>query len=276
MEEMKDTLANYREMAKKKKVKRIIAIVVSVLMVIGFLVSMKIVPSGHTGVVIHAGAVSNKVLTEGMHFRVPIITKIYNMNNRITRTDVDISSSSKDLQVITGTVSVNYRVSSSKSAELYKNVGKKYEDTIVRPAVQESTKGIMAQFTAEELTTERRIVSEEMKKALADKVSAYGLDVEELNIINFDFSEEFNKAIEAKQTAQQNALKAEQDLARIKIEAEQKIEQAKAEAETYRLQNQEITDKTLVLKYLEKWNGQLPTVVTDGQSIFDLNGILNQ
>ena len=115
-----------------------------------------------------------------------------------------------------------------------------------------------------------------MKKALANKVSAYGLDVEELNIINFDFSEEFNKAIEAKQTAQQNALKAEQDLARIKIEAEQKIEQAKAEAETYRLQNQEITDKTLVLKYLEKWNGQLPTVVTDGQSIFDLNGILNQ
>lgn len=256
--------------------KKAIARIISILLVIGFFMSAKIVPSGHTGVVIHTGAVSDKVLTEGMHFRIPFITRIYNMNNRIARTDVDISSSSKDLQVITGTVSVNYRVSPKKSAELYKNVGKKYEETIIRPAVQESTKGIMAQFTAEELTTERQTVSAEMKKALSNKISSYGLDVEELNIINFDFSEEFNKAIEAKQTAQQNALKAEQDLARIKIEAEQKIEQAKAEAETYRLQNQEITDKTLALKYLEKWNGELPKVVTDGQNIFDMNSILKQ
>ena len=87
---------------------------------------------------------------------------------------------------------------------------------------------------------------------------------------------EYNAAIEAKQTAQQNALKAEQDLARIKIEAEQKIEQAKAEAETYRLQNQEVTDKTLALKYLEKWDGKLPTVTSDGQNIFDLNSILGR
>lgn len=254
--------------------KKIIAAIVVILIIIGGMFSLKIVPTGHTGVVIHTGAVSDKVLSEGLHFKTPIITRIYNMDNRIVRTDVDISSSSKDLQVITGTISVNYRVSPEKSAELYKNVGKKYEDIIVRPAVQETTKGVMAQYTAEDLTIERQNVGNVMKKALEEKIKGYGIDVEALNIINFDFSEEFNKAIEAKQTAQQNALKAEQDLARIKVEAEQKVEQAKADAETYRLQNQEITDKTLALKYLEKWDGKLPTVTSNGQNIFDINSIL--
>ena len=78
-----------------------------------------------------------------------------------------------------------------------------------------------------------------MREALAEKIGPYGFDIEVFNITSFEFSEEFNAAIEAKQTAQQNALKAEQDLARIKVEAQQQIEQARAEAESYRLKNQE-------------------------------------
>ena len=238
--------------------------------------SCKVVPAGHTGVVTRMGAVSDNVLSEGIHFTAPFVTKVKKIDNRVVRTDVDIHSASKDLQIVTGTVSVNYRVNAGKSASIFKNIGKDYEDVIIRPAVQESTKAVMARFNAEELTTERLMVGEQMRDALSEKIKEYGIDVEALNIINFDFTEEFNKAIEAKQTAQQNALKAEQDLARIKIEAEQKIEQAKAEAETYRLQNQEVTDKTLALKYLEKWDGKLPTVTSDGQNIFDLNSILGR
>lgn len=238
--------------------------------------SCKVVPAGHTGVVTRMGSVSENVLNEGVHFTAPFVTKVHKIDNRVVRTDVDIHSASNDLQVVTGTVSVNYRVNSGRSADIYKNIGKKYEDVIIRPAVQESTKAVMARFTAEELTTQRQMVGEQMRDALSEKIKVYGIDVEALNIINFDFTEEFNKAIEAKQTAQQNALKAEQDLARIKVEAEQRIEQAKAEAETYRLQNQEITNKTLILKYLEKWDGKLPTVSSDGQNILDINSILGR
>ena len=97
------------------------------------------------------------------------------------------------------------------------------------------------------------------------KFAPYGLYVEVFNITDFSFSEEFNAAIEAKQTAQQNALKAEQDLQRVKIEAEQEVEQAKAEAESYRLKNEQLTDKILLSDWIEKWDGHLPTV-TGGDS----------
>ena len=133
-----------------------------------------------------------------------------------------------------------------------------------------------AKFTAEELISDRQNVGEQMKELLAEKITPYGLDIEVFNIISFDFSEEFNAAIEAKQTAQQNALKAEQDLARIKVEAEQKIEQARAEAESYKLKNQEITDNTLKMAWIEKWNGELPKVVSDGDNLMSIGGIIEE
>lgn len=102
-----------------------------------------------------------------------------------------------------------------------------------------------------------------MQAALAEKVNPYGLQIEVFNVLNFDFSEEFNQAIEAKQTAQQNALKAEQDLQRIRVEAEQKIEQARAEAESYRLKSQEITPQMIQMEFICKWDGKLPQVSSD-------------
>ncbi len=92
--------------------------------------------------------------------------------------------------------------------------------------------------------------------------------------MNFDFSEEFNKAIEAKQTAQQAALKAEQDLARIKVEAEQTVEKAKAEAEAFKLKNEQITDKVMMMEFIEKWNGELPKVASDANAMFDVSSYI--
>lgn len=158
---------------------------------------------------------------------------------------------------------------------LYKNVGTSFEAIIVNPAIQECVKSVTAKYTAEELITERQLVGDQMKEALQEKIGPYGLDIEVFNIISFEFSEEFNAAIEAKQTAQQNALKAEQDLARIKVEAEQKIEQARAEAEAYRLKNEQITDKTLAMEWIDKWNGELPAVSGDGSYLFDLSGLID-
>ena len=112
-----------------------------------------------------------------------------------------------------------------------------------------------------------------MKENLSEKISPYGITVELFNIISFDFSEEFNAAIEAKQTAQQNALKAEQDLRRVEIEAQQEIEKAKAEAESYRLKNQEITDNTLKMAWIEKWDGKLPAVSGGEGMMFDLSSL---
>lgn len=250
--------------------KTVIGIVSAVIVVVLVCTVTCIIPAGHTGVIIKLGAVQDEVLQEGFHVKTPFITKIKKIDNRVIRVDVDGSSSSKDLQTIGATVSVNYRVNTSQSSTLYKNVGNKYEDVVVRPAIQESLKAVAAQYTAEELITRRQDVSEQMKENLSEKISSYGLTVEKFNILNFNFSEEFDRAIEAKQTAQQEALKAEQDLQRIKVEAEQEITKAQAEAEAYKLKSTELTDNMVKMEAINKWDGKLPTYMTSGQEMFNI------
>ena len=237
--------------------------------------SIRTVKSGYSGVVSKFGNVQSEVLESGIHMVNPITTKVIQMNNQIQRTDVDITGASKDLQTITGSISVNYNLTADYSSEMYKTIGKNFDEIIVRPAVQETTKSIISKYTAEELVTKRSDVSVQMQQALEDKISTYGLVIKEFNIINLDFTEEFNKAIEAKQTAQQNALKAQQDLERIKVEAEQKITQARADAEEYKLKSQELTDEMIKIKFIEKWDGHMPTVVSDGTNVMDVSKMID-
>ncbi len=232
------------------------------------------VPAGHTGVITRFGAVDDTVLNEGLHFTVPFVTKVVNVNNQVLKAEVQSSSASKDLQTVSSTVALNYRIGKDSAASVYKNIGLDYENVVVTPAIQESVKSVTAQYTAEQLITNRQSVGDEIKSTITAKIAPYGFSAESLNIVDFQFSDEFNNAIESKQTAQQNALKAQQDLARIKIEAEQKVAQAQAEAESYKLKSQEITDKMIKMEMIDKWDGKLPTVVSDGESIFNIDKLL--
>ena len=210
--------------------------------------------------------------------KIPFVETVTTIDNRVNVVETGFTAASKDLQTVTGTVSVNYRISPDSSASVYRNFGLSVESTLMMPAVPECIKAVTARYSAEQLITMRQTVSDEIKEAIDEKIRPYGLYVEVFNITDFSFSEEFNAAIEAKQTAQQNALKAEQDLQRVKIEAEQKIEEARAEAESYRLKNQEITSMTLLNDWIEKWDGHLPTVVSgdDSTMMLDLSQLLEE
>ena len=232
------------------------------------------VPAGHTGVVLRFGAVQDEVLGEGLHVVLPFATRVVDMNNQVTKAEVTSNSASQDLQTVNSTVALNYRINSQSAASVYRNIGVNYEDVVVIPAIQEAVKAVMAQYTAEELITMRQTVGSEMQQNISEKLTPYGFSTQSLNIVDFQFSEEFNAAIEAKQTAQQNALKAEQDLARVKVEAEQAVTQAQAEAESYRLKSQELTDEMILMEFIEKWDGKMPTVVSDGQALFSLDSLL--
>ncbi len=260
-------------------IKKIIPIViVALLILIVAFSSFTVVSAGQTGVVVTLGAVSDDVLSEGLHLKIPFVQNIVQINNRTQKIETEGGASSKDLQVISYVVAVNYRVENKSSASLYKNVGTSYESVIITPAIQESIKAVTAQYTAEELITERQNVGIKIKEALSEKIAAYGISVEIFNIINFDFSEEFNAAVEAKQTAQQNALKAEQDLSRIEIEAKQKITQAEAEAESIKLIQQALASSPDYTEYVKwnKWDGKLPSVMGDSGLILDAGSILGE
>ena len=133
-------------------------------------------------------------------------------------------SVSKDLQAISSTIVVNYKISNKSSATIYRSIGRDYETIMLMPAIHESLKAVTAKYTAEELVTSRSKVAVEIQETLEEKMADYGILIEKFNIVNFSFSEEFSKAIEAKEVAQQNLLKA-------KTEQEQAIVEAKAQAE---------------------------------------------
>lgn len=250
-------------------VKKIVtAVIVIFVLLVVLMNSFTTVKAGHSGVVTTFGKVSEGVLSEGLHFKIPFIQNIILIDNRVQKAEASCSSASKDLQTVSSTIAVNYKVLNSYSASVYKNIGMDYETVIITPAIQECVKAVTAKFTAEELITNRQNVGDQMMDLLKNKIGEYGIDIQIFNITAFDFTDEYNAAIEAKQTAQQNALKAEQDLQRIKVEAQQTIEKAQAEAEAYRLKSEQITPEILISNYIEKWDGKLPTVASgDGGSM---------
>lgn len=262
----------------KKMVKLIAMGIVLVLVAVIVFNCFTVVPSGSTGVVLNFGAISEDILTEGIHFKIPLVQTIKIIDTRIKKLEIDSIAASKDLQEIKSKIVVNYRVNPEFSGKLYKTVGLGYADTIIAPSTQESIKAVTAKYTAEQLITERQAVSVSIRDSLGQKMKIYGIEVDNFNIINFEFSKEFNAAIESKQTAQQLALKAKQDLDRIKIEGEQKISQAKAEAESLKVQRMEITEELLKLREIEaklraieKWDGKMPQYVSgDNGAIFNI------
>ena len=134
-------------------------------------------------------------------------------------------------------------------------------------------------YTAEQLITDRAAVGEEVKTALDSKLNNYGIYIEKFNIVNFDFSEEFNNAIEAKQVAEQNLLKTqtEQEQAIVVAEANAKqkviaadadadaiLARAQAQADANKLLEESLSDKVIAYEQIEKWDGVLPKVSGSG------------
>ena len=229
------------------------------------------VGAGERGIVMNFGAVQDKVLNEGIHFRVPVMQQIIKMDIKIHKVVTDAASASSDLQDVALSVALNYHVIPDKANLVYQTIGLEFKERMIDPAIQEVMKAVSARYTAEELITKRPAVSAEMQESLTKRLLLSNISVDAFSIVSFSFSKIFTDAIEAKQTAEQNALKAERDLDRIKVEAQQTIAAATAEAEALRLQKMNISPDLIELrkieanlKAIEKWNGILPQVTGAG------------
>ena len=224
------------------------------------------VDAGRVGIVRRFQQV-NRVVDSGLHFKLPFAESVVEMDVRTQKSTTKTEAASKDLQNVQCTIVLNFRLQADKAGEVFKTIGVTYENKIIDPMVQESFKSQAAEYTAEELITKRERIKTGVREFLKEQLVGRGIVVQELSITDFQFSAEFNKAIEAKQTAEQNALKASRDLDRIKVEAKQKIASARAEAESLRIQRAVISPNLLKLreieaqmKAIEKWDGKMPNV----------------
>ena len=258
--------------------KKVIIPVIAVLAVLIVAInSFVVVEAGHTGVVVTLGAVNEGVLQEGMHLKAPFVQDVVKIDNRIQKLEVKTEAFSKDLQSVDTVLAINYRVDTSKSYSIYKNIGADYENVLVIPAVNEVLKAITATYTAEESVTNRALISDGLIEGLNEKLNDIGLYVTDVNIIDFDFSDAFINAIEEKQVAQQQLLKAETEkqtkITNAEADAEAVKIKADAEAKANETIAKSLTDQVIENKKIEKWDGELPQVQGGSGTIIDIGGL---
>lgn len=229
------------------------------------------VPAGSRGVVTTFGSPSKEVYSEGIHFVVPVMQRMNIVRVSIWKGEIEADAASKDLQSVTTKIAINYHVDPAKTVYVYTDLSNEPFDVIIVPAVQEAMKAVTAQYTAEQLISDRQTVRDAIIENLKSRLTRHGLIIDEFSVTDFQFSKSFNEAIEAKTTAEQLKLKADQDLRRIKVEAEQTVVQAQAQADALKAQKQEITPDLIELRKvenqasaIEKWNGEMPTYIGSG------------
>ncbi|MBI1890376.1 MAG: prohibitin family protein [Burkholderiales bacterium] len=240
---------------------------VVILFLLALLAPFATVPAGHRGVMTTFGNPSNEVMSEGIHFRIPIAQTLNLVNVSIQKGEGDGDAASRDLQTVHTKIALNYHIKPEAAVSVFRDLGNQPGERIIIPSVQESVKAVTARFTAEELIAKRTDVRDQIVSKLRERLERHGIVVDEFSIVNFNFSKSFNDAIEAKTTAEQLKLKAERDLQRIEVEARQKVTQAKAEAEALAAQRQQVTPELIKLREMEnqrlaieKWDGHLPNV----------------
>lgn len=251
-------------------------IVTGVIVFVAFIILMLLNPivmvgSGKRGVVLKWGAVTEEILGEGIHWVTPISKKVEKMDVMIHKVEREASASSKDLQVVTTKVAINYYLDPSKVNKLYQTFRWDWQIRVIEPSVEEFIKKTTSKYTAEELVIKREIVKNDLKTVLAESLTKSYIILTDIFITDFDFSDQFNKAIEEKVTAEQNAIREKNKLEQRKYEAEQIVVKAKAEAEAIKIQAQAITQRGgreyVNMKAVEKWDGKLPQHMIPGGAL---------
>jgi regulator of protease activity HflC (stomatin/prohibitin superfamily) len=270
---------------------RIIIPAIIGIIILLFLVSasVKIVDAGHRGVLVQFGNVATDAsLDEGIHFVTPFRDSVVQMEVRTQKTVENAASASADLQDVTTQVALNYRIDPDNAQVVYQQLGFDYGNRVIAPAIQESVKQVTARFNAEELITKRETVKNQIEEQIKARLAPYNVLVDTISITEFQFSEQFRIAVEAKVEAQQRALQAQNDLRRIEIEAQQNeakavgeqkaniaraegvrqsnVLQAEGESQAINIIDEQLRSSPTYLEWLktQRWDGKLPLVTGGG------------
>lgn len=268
----------FKRMTKNLSFKKTAVIAVIVFVVLIFVIStITIIPTGEAGIVSRLGK-AIEVKEPGLNFIIPFIDSVRTIEVREQNIENNYIVSSKDMQTINMSLNVQYSVGGDV-LELYKKFGTAYKEKLIFPRISESLNAVSARYTIEEFITKRNEMSSELLRELADDFTEYGVTVSACSIIEHDFSDEFDQAIERKLVASQNALTAKNDLERVKFEAEAEVvkaqqyaeaevARAKGDAEANRLRQQSLTPLLVQQQAIQKWSGNLPTYMGGNSTPF--------
>ena len=244
---------------------------------------VKSVPTGYTGIVTTFGRVETNTLDAGLHVIKPTQNVVL-MDNREQRMSFKVDAFSSDIQQTAVVGSINYMIDKDTAMDLYREVGVRYQDTLIKPRVYEDVKAVFSRYSAENLISSRDSLSESIEVLLQGDLEEYGIIVMSVSIEDIDFTDVFTNAVEAKQVAAQEKLTAqtkqeqatmEQQAAaereKIAAEADAEVRRMQAEADAYAIEIKaeaeaeankaiaaSLTPELIDYEYATGWNGELP------------------
>ncbi|MEM9511642.1 MAG: prohibitin family protein [Cyanobacteria bacterium P01_E01_bin.48] len=222
-----------------------------------------IVQAGDRGVVMRFGQVQDVIFNDGLHPIIPVVNTVKSLSVRVQKSEIQAAASSRDLQDVTTDIAVNWHLNPDKVNVIFQRIGDESEivNRVISPAVIEVLKAAMAKKNAEEIITKRNELKQEIDSELRARLSDYFIEVDDVSLVNFSFSPEFVRAIEAKQIAEQEAKQAEFVALKAEKDAQAEVNRARGQAEAQRLQRATLTAELLQKQAIEKWDGQFPMVL---------------
>lgn len=233
------------------------------------------VDTGNRGVKTVWGEVKGESLPEGLYFYNPFSTSIHEMNCKTVKSTYSFETYTKDVQQAKIEFSINYSVDSTKAHLLFKEVGQYYSTQVIEPKVIQAVKDIIGKWEAANLIANREKATAEIINILKSTLSVNHINVENVVIENIEYSSQFEKAIEEKQIATQDAIKAKNKTKQVEEEAKQKVLSAKAEAESMRIRSQALSQNQNLVAYeaVQKWDGKLPVNIYGNAPVPFINAV---
>lgn len=247
-----------------------------IILIVGISFSgVKVIDAGFRGVKTRFGSVVGEPLLEGIYFYNPITTDIQEIDTKVQKYSVSLEAYTKDVQQADLTISVNSSLEPTSVHLLYKEIGMGYKDKVVSPQVLKAVKDTIGKWEADLLVSNREKAASTILESLRDALVSSHILVQSVIIENIDYSSQFERAIEEKQIATQDAIKAKNKTKQIEEEANQRILSAKAEAESMRIRSQALSQNQNLVAYeaVQKWDGKLPVNMYGSAPIPFINAV---
>lgn len=215
---------------------------------------------GERGVKVTLGKVSDTIYPEGVYFVTPFISRIVRMNIKTKKQQSKTAVYTKDIQQADISYVINYNLLPAEAKSMYQKIGIHYEGTILSPVVIGTIKNVIGKWNAKDLVGNREEASREIFQKLQNSLEKTYINVSNFQIIDINYSDVFERAIESKVTAEQDALKAKNKTVQVQEEAKQKLISAEAEAKSMSIRSSALQKNKSLVEYeaVQKWDGKLP------------------